>query len=190
MANVDSRDKAVHLRSPVDLFKKLLWEVDGISKTVIKNPVAQANLTIGAALSLWHLCDWLAVDLGNDGARWKAVSAHLRAKVSNHRELQDVARAVRSVRAAEQIANASKHVQLWSNVADAGVSSELRTLKGAAINLDDDSPTVKFEHQIVLIEIDGDFFSPLQISDEGADWWRGVLAAAGYDVPPGPNFIE
>ena len=97
----------------MDVFRKLEWERSLLETSLMNHPLAPVYCTLNAAITAWHLGDWTAAALDEDG-RWSSASHYFQVAVESKSALQDEMRRSHGLRVCQQIAAAAKHMTIES----------------------------------------------------------------------------
>lgn len=166
--------KTFMLGSPYDLLGKLYSDMNDLSEAPTWNSSLRSYRAINCFLTLWHMTDWFWVALRKDKtafARWR--NEHPKETIDMFRER--LCQMSPAMRAAQQIATASKHLNVNHN--DAGVVTDIlyqaENEQGYRQPID------------IVIRIDGIIVSVEMALAEGRDFWRHFLHAA----LPEPRFF-
>lgn len=187
----DGRRVTIGLMSPLDLYRKLLWESKMIRELGFAEGDGAIYCALNAAISAWQLGDWTAAALTND-QRWPLAAAHFGlGSMGGKPDLQREMRQCEALVACQQIAAAGKHrlidhgtfrdgfraeyyVDYVSVMVNGGPAEEI-AVRRAAISVlfpgfADEAKTVRKQQGIE------------RVLQDAADWWKRLLIATEYWV--------
>jgi hypothetical protein len=187
----DGRFVTMGLMSPLDLYRKLLWESKMIKELALSAGDGSIYCALNAAISAWQLGDWTAAALTNDG-RWPLAAAYLGSvSMKTKADLQGAMRQCEALVACQQIATAGKHRLIkhgtfrdgfhaehyvdYVLVAPTGRHGEKIAVRTAAISVlfpgfVDEAKTVRKQHGIE------------RVLQDAAAWWKELFIATEYWV--------
>jgi hypothetical protein len=123
------RDKTFAFENCKDMLSKLEREIDRYARVEGSDVEAMKDLAFNIAVTGWHLCDWIFMDLRSD--QRDALNIHTLA------EMQQRAQSCRALHIFRQVATASKHWTI-SNRPDHAVKVVVAALPGWRIWFEDD----------------------------------------------------
>lgn len=187
----DGRRVTMGLMSPLDLYRKLLWESKMIEELILAQGDGAIYCALNAAISAWQLGDWTAAALTND-QRWPLAAAHFGSgPMKGKPHLQRAMRQCEALVACQQIAAAGKHRLIEHGTFRDGFhaehyvdyvlvtvtegSVEEIAVRRAAISVlfpgfVDEAKTVRKQQGIE------------RVLQDAAVWWRRLLIATEYWV--------
>jgi predicted nucleic acid-binding protein len=103
-------DKTFSLTAPIDMLVKLEWEWEKMRGfDITKYSYEKTYYTINAALTAWHMCDWLDNTLTVD--QRAKLSTIAGTEIKNHKAIQELVKGrSRALVICDQVANAAKHL--------------------------------------------------------------------------------
>lgn len=105
---LDQVNKTFFLVEPIDMFHKLVWEYTQLKVVANRPRHEQAYMSLNAAITAWHMCEWLAARLEPHHYQ-KLQDATGNRSLNSCRALQEFAKKDTSIAVCEQIANSAKH---------------------------------------------------------------------------------
>jgi hypothetical protein len=119
---VDSQ--TFNISSSRDVVEKLRWELDQLAGTQIRDTRAVAYRSLNAAITAWHVCDWVYDECVESKDVRERLEAMFR-KVAGLGDVQAWARQERAISICYQIATAAKHSRV-SHRFDPNVRAQYR----------------------------------------------------------------
>lgn len=169
------------LATPAHVLAKLYWEIKNLREHMrgprdeLMAHLHASYMAFNTAVTAWHLCDWVFHSW--EGAERKEVMAE-RAPGANVTAVEfrtAMAKASRSLKICQQIANGSKHMKCRFSDATIGVS-----LKWEAGPASSGEGPGSFYRWDLVVRDDGAERAALEVFDEVFRFWRRELASWGF----------
>jgi hypothetical protein len=191
-------DKAFALLHPAHVFNKLVWEFANLKAAATKERPAELFLSnvpayhaFNFAVTAWHLVDWVWAAIHEKDRECLKEFFGCIAMDKKAHLFDAIARKYRCIHLCGQIANGSKHRELWPSVDDPNVKVNIvwEGLPGRAGELRCNDPIVTYKRRLVIRDGTADL-EALEVFREVVRTWSNLLGAWGFieDRLIGPDY--
>ena len=181
--------RVFHLSKPLDLFKKLDWEIDNLKEVLTEseaqmghsNHETAAYHAFNTAVTAWHLTDWVWSSLSDRNRSIQAKKFGFEVSNNNSKNLKSFQQAIRSKsRALEvcwEIANGSKHLE---NRKDSKISAQVnwKSKLATAGEFRAGHPLQTFSYEFI-VSVDGTDLRILDVFEAAKEFWFQLLCEIG-----------
>lgn len=174
---IPSREKTFALENCRDLLRKLEWEVAGLRATDPNDLDELAFRAFNAAVTAWHMGDWVWADMTED--QRNGLRTDWKHRLSNLGEFRSRAREIsRAIGLCREIATASKHVEVTQSPDPTVETTASAAVSDVVVNGDlvvaGDSPVTVTAWALNVR--DDDKLRPfLEVLDEALTFWTEFI---------------